>query len=155
MSTPITGIHHAAVNVSDWDRSVAFYRDVLGFELIFQDGSASGRELDQNTKLANVQLRFGMVRAGETLFELIQYEHPSPGPNDGSINDTGRTHLCFRVADIEAAYAELSERGVRFNGRPLHIDSGPLAGCAFAYFPDPDGVLLEIFEDNRQRAGAS
>jgi catechol 2,3-dioxygenase-like lactoylglutathione lyase family enzyme len=147
---PIKGMHHAAVNVSDWDRSVAFYRDVLGLELVFQDGDASGSQLDENTGLHDVHLRFGMFRAGDAYFELIQYHRPSPGPNDGAINDTGRTHLCFRVDDIEAAYADLSARGVRFNGRPLHITSGPLDGCAFAYFLDPDGVLLEIFEDNRE-----
>jgi catechol 2,3-dioxygenase-like lactoylglutathione lyase family enzyme len=81
--------------------------------------------------------------------EFTQYAHPVPGPNDGALYDTGRTHICFRVDDIEAAYAELTARGVVFNGRPVHIDSGPLIGCAFAYFHDPDGVLLEILEDHR------
>ena len=149
MATPLLGMHHAAVNVSDWDRSVAFYRDTLGLELLFGDGDASGEELDQNTQLHDVHLRFGMFRLGDGYFELIQYRQPVPAPNDGVINDTGRTHLCFKVDDIEAAYAQLSARGVAFNGRPLHITSGPLDGCAFAYFPDPDGVLLEIFEDHR------
>jgi catechol 2,3-dioxygenase-like lactoylglutathione lyase family enzyme len=148
-ASPITGMHHSAVNVSDWDRSVRFYRDLLGLELVFQDGDATGEELDQNTHLHGVHLRFGMFRVGDSFFELIQYHQPPPGPNDGAINDTGRTHLCFRVPDIEAAYADLSARGVTFNARPIHITSGPLAGCAFAYFPDPDGVLLEIFEDGR------
>jgi catechol 2,3-dioxygenase-like lactoylglutathione lyase family enzyme len=147
--TPITGLHHAAVNVSDWDRSVRFYRDVLGLELVFQDGDASGQGIDDNTHLDGVHLRFGMFRCGTDFFELIQYHRPPPGPNVGAINDTGRTHLCFRVADIEAAYAELVARGVVFNATPIHISSGPLAGCAFAYFPDPDGVLLEIFQDDR------
>ena len=145
----LRGLHHAAVNVSDWDRSVAFYRDTLGLELLFQDGDAFGEELDQNTGLHDVRLRFGMFALGDGYFELIQYRQPAPAANDGAINDTGRTHLCFQVADIEAAYADLCRRGVAFNGRPLHITSGPLDGCAFAYFLDPDGVLLEIFEDHR------
>ena len=149
MSTPITGLHHAAVNVSDWDRSIRFYRDLLGLELVFDDGDATGAGLDENTRLDGVHLRFGMFRCGPDYFELIQYHEPPPAPAAGTLNDTGKTHLCFRVPDIEAAYAELSARGVVFNGTPIHIDSGPLAGCAFAYFHDPDGVLLEIFEDGR------
>src|SRR5687768_17852532 len=71
LSTPITGLHHAAVNVSDWDRSIRFYRDVLGLELVFGDGDASGAGLDENTRLDGVHLRFGMFRCGSDFFELI------------------------------------------------------------------------------------
>lgn len=142
----ITGVHHAAVNVRDWDESVSFYRDVLGLEFLLE-GEATGEGIEANTHLDRVRLRFAMFRAGENRFELIQYLSPEGRPNDRHVNDTGSTHIAFVVGDIDRAFEELSARGVRFNATPIHIDSGPLAGCAFAYFPDPNGVLLEIFQE--------
>ncbi len=142
----ITGVHHAAVNVRDWDESMSFYRDVLGLEFLLE-GEATGPGIEANTRLEGVQLRFAMFRAGDNRFELIQYLAPTGRPNDRDVNDTGSTHIAFVVADIDKAFKELSARGVRFNATPIHIDSGPLAGCAFAYFTDPNGVLLEIFQE--------
>jgi catechol 2,3-dioxygenase-like lactoylglutathione lyase family enzyme len=139
------GVHHAAINVSDWDQSLTFYRDVLGFDFLLE-GEAEGPGIEANTKLSGVRLRFAMLQAGKDHIELIQYESPAGRPNDRHLNDTASTHIAFQVDDIDNAFAELTERGVVFNDQPIKIDSGPLAGCAFAYFPDPDGVLLEIFQ---------
>jgi catechol 2,3-dioxygenase-like lactoylglutathione lyase family enzyme len=146
MHYPLRGIHHAAVNVSDWDRSFAFYRDVLGCEFLLE-GEASGEGIEANTKLSNVRLRFAMFRLGDNHLELIQYITPAGRPNDRAVNDTGAGHICFLVDDIDEAFARLQEQGVKFNATPIHINSGPLEGCAFAYFLDPDGVLLEIFQE--------
>lgn len=143
---PITGVHHAAVNVRDWDESVSFYRDVLGLEFLLE-GEATGPGIESNTLLEGVRLRFAMFGAGRDRIELIQYLSPEGRSNDRAVNDTGSTHIAFVVEDIDQAFDNLSARGVRFNATPIHIDSGPLAGCAFAYFPDPNGVLLEIFQD--------
>ena len=144
--TAIVGVHHAAVNVRNWDESVAFYRDVLGLSFLLE-GEATGEGIEANTHLEGVRLRFAMFAAGDNRFELIQYLSPEGRPNDRGVNDTGQTHIAFVVEDIDEAFKDLTAKGVKFNATPIHIDSGPLAGCAFAYFPDPNGVLLEIFQE--------
>lgn len=148
MHYPLKGVHHAAINVGDWDRSVAFYRDVLGCQFLLE-GYATGAGIEANTKLSGVNLRFAMFAVGDNHVELIQYLAPAGRPNDRAVNDTGSTHIAFVVEDIDEAFARLQSQGVTFNAQPIHIDSGPLEGCAFAYFPDPDGVLLEIFQEAR------
>lgn len=145
MTDIIRGVHHAAINVSDWERSVTFYRDVLGFPFLLE-GEATGPGIEANTKLANVRLRFAMFKAGADHIELLEYLSPSGRPGDRAVNDTANTHIAFVVDDIDKAFNELTRRGVKFNDQPIHIDAGPLQGAAFAYFPDPDGVLLEIFQ---------
>ena len=147
MKTSIDGVHHIAINVSEINKSINFYQEVLGLELIFPPQEASGEELEKAVKVPNVKLKFAMLQTGDNVVELLQYVNPVGKPYDRRNCDTGNTHLAFRVSDIDKAYAELEKKGVKFNGPPIRIDSGPLKGCAWAYFTDPDGVTLEIFQE--------
>ncbi len=65
---------------------------------------------------------------------------------DRSNADVGSAHVCIDVPDLQAAYEDLQAKGVEFLAPPLHIDDGPLEGCAFVYFKDPNGVTLELFQ---------
>jgi catechol 2,3-dioxygenase-like lactoylglutathione lyase family enzyme len=142
----IVGLHHGAVNVRDWSASLAFYRDVLGLELL-NEGEALGSEMDQATGYPGVRLRYAMFRVGRQHFELIQYLEPAPGVASGQHHDTGATHIAFKVRDIDLAYAELSSKGVAFLGPPARFREYVPVGGAFAYALDPNGVLLEFIED--------
>lgn len=140
-------MHHIAINVSDIEKSIKFYQGVLGFKLHFPPQEASGAELEKAAKVPNAKLKYTMLQTGNTYVELIQYLNPRGKPYDRMNCDTGNLHIAFRVPDIDKAYTELKERGVKFNSPPKNIESGPLKGCAWAYFVDPDGVTLEIFQE--------
>jgi len=148
-AAPIIGpIQHVGVTVSDLGRSLAFYRDVLGFEPLFvTDGS--GPDLARTLGVPDADLSFAQLRLGDTLLELLQYRHPAGRPYDrgnrGSA-DVGAYHVGLRVADIEETYRALAARGVAFTAPPLHVAAGPLAGGAFTYFADPDGLTWELFQ---------
>ena len=73
---------------------------------------------------------------------------------DRQNNDVGAVHIAFEVDDIEDAYRKLRDRGVKFNSSLVWIEHGPLAGCAFCYFSDPDNVQLELFQLRPQKLGA-
>lgn len=140
--------HHTAINVSDWERSKAFYRDTLGLQFLFE-AEASGPAYEQASRVPGGRIKFCFFRVGEGLLELIHFTNPPAGPNRIANSDTGGAHFAFEVDDIDEAYRELTRRGVSFNAPPIRIGEGQLKGCAFTYFTDPDGFLLEIFEDNR------
>jgi lactoylglutathione lyase len=140
------GLHHAAVNVVDWDASITFYRDVLGFELI-GGGTAHGAEIERATRTPNVRLRYAMFRVGEQHFELIEYLEPTPGRMIGAHHDGGQAHIAFKVRDVEATYTELAARGVQFLSRPVRFEEPVPVGGAFVYTIDPNGVMLEFIED--------
>lgn len=142
----ILALHHAAVNVSDWDASMRFYRDLLGLPLR-GTGEADGELLETALDRPGVRLRWAMFAVGDQHLELIQYREPRPGRVAGSSTDAGATHLALRVADVEAAHAELAARGVRFLGRPVRYTEPVPVGGAFVYALDPDGVVIELIED--------
>ncbi len=144
------GLHHAAINVSDWDVSLRFYRDALGLQLL-GSGDASGDLMERAIGRPGVRLRWAMLALGRQHLELIQYQEPAPGSVSGSATDAGATHIAIKVRDVDLAYRDLSARGVQFLGEPVRYDEQVPVGGAFAYALDPDGVVLEFIEDIADR----
>jgi catechol 2,3-dioxygenase-like lactoylglutathione lyase family enzyme len=73
--------------------------------------------------------------------ELIQYVTPPGLERHAAKNDLGATHLCFTVDNLDAAHAEFSDRGVRFESPPVQI--GSLKACLAR---DPEGNWPEFIE---------
>lgn len=138
-------MHHVGIPVNDLGRSLGFYKDILGIEPEFV-GEGSGPELSQALGVPDAHLSFAFILLGNTVLELLEYHAPRGRDHDRMNCDVGAIHVAFEVANIQEAYEQLREKGIVFNAPPLKIEEGPLAGCAFAYFKDPDGVQLEIFE---------
>jgi catechol 2,3-dioxygenase-like lactoylglutathione lyase family enzyme len=122
MAPPITTIGQISFRVHDIERAVAFYRDALGLEFLFDAGP-----------LAFV--RCGDVRLMLTKPESGEFDHPS-------------STLYFRVDDIDAARAELVERGVEFEDEPHLIARMPDHELWMTFFRDPDrnfhGLMAEV-----------
>jgi catechol 2,3-dioxygenase-like lactoylglutathione lyase family enzyme len=100
-------------------------------------------------------IRVAMFDTGDGSLNLELLEHldpPSPIDEPMSPNALGAAHLAFRVDDIEAKVAELSEKGVKFNGAIQVIDEGPLTGMHWVYFRDPAGSTLELIETDGRLA---
>jgi catechol 2,3-dioxygenase-like lactoylglutathione lyase family enzyme len=120
-------IDHVVIHVSDWERSNAFYRDVLGAELIDKgDGSAA-----RHYRLGDQQLNVH----GPGMDSYPIAERPA---------DPGGADLCF-VWDgpIEEAVRHLQEQGVEIIEGPAERYGGRGQGTS-VYFRDPDGSLLEF-----------
>lgn len=140
----ITGVHHGAIVVSDMERSLVFYRDMLKFKVI-TDKTCSGKEVDDTVGLENVRLRFVVLQVGhgDTLIELLHYLHPlgKPLPPDAKSNDIGVAHIAFSVSDISQVYEQLLQKDVEFNSPPqLYTD----VQWTSIYLHDPDGSTLEF-----------
>lgn len=146
MRVPLRGIQHVGVPVRSLERSLAFYREMFGLEPRFT-ARAEGEETSRLLGVPNAVLAYAFIDLGNTVLELLEYEQPRGKDYDRRNCDVGATHVCFEVADVEAACERLREAGVEFSSPPVHIDEGPLAGCATAYFKDPDGIQLEIFQE--------
>ena len=122
-------LHHTGYTVSDLDRSVAFYREVLELELI-QESADAGR-------------RFAFLGAGGRLFlTLWQQGHAAFEPRQAGLH-----HLAFQVPTldaVQAAEAKLRARGIapRYDGVVPHREG---AESAALFFTDPDGIRLEIY----------
>jgi catechol 2,3-dioxygenase-like lactoylglutathione lyase family enzyme len=143
----ILGVHHTCITVSDLDRSVAFYRDLLGLDLVLtEESERSSDDRSGNLGVSGAKVKLAILNAGNTQVELIEYVTAQGRPFDRKNNDVGATHIAFQVEDIDATYQSLLDQGVRFTAPPTTIPAGPMEGWKWTYFFDPDGVSLEIIQ---------
>jgi lactoylglutathione lyase len=149
-------VYHTGFTVSDIERSVAFYRDVLGLRLVRrQTGTAP--YLARVTGFAGVRLEIALFQpaAGGSMLELLQYVSHPAAPTDRATNRPGNGHLCFKVNDIRAACAELRQRGVTLVSEPTEITAGAHAGGRAVYLRDPDGFTVELYQGPPASPGAT
>ncbi|MCH8191183.1 MAG: VOC family protein [Chloroflexi bacterium] len=138
-------LFQTSFTVTDLDRSVAFYRDVLGMTLKATT-EVDGEPLSTVTGYPRARLKIALMQAGDHEIELIQYVLPQGARSVPPRRDAGSAHIAFHVDDADAAYRELTDKGVRFVSPPQ--DFGQVNAC---YFLDPDGITLELIE---QKGGA-
>ncbi len=136
--------HHTAICVPDLDRSIRFYRDVLGMTVDWRIDHRRSEPLEKVLGLKDVDVSYAMLSGWGGRVEIFQYHSPEgqPFPPDKPVCDKGITHFGFQVEDIDGLYEELRSRGVRFNSPPQVIRPGVKA----AYFHDPDGITLELVQ---------
>ena len=115
-----------ALGVRDLHASIAWYRDVLGFELLYEAGEMGWCELQTPVHRVNVG--------------LSQLENPEV---------RGGTTLTFGVQDVDQARARLTQRDVKFDGETQTIPGM----VKLATFFDPDGNKLMLYEDLSSRHG--
>ena len=140
--------HHTGLSVGNLERSIAFYRDLLGMTLVGQqDGTAP--YLSTITGFPSVRLRQAFLKANPSathVLELLEYiSHPSE-PIPAGTNRPGSAHLCFRVPDIRALHERLSSAGVPFVSPPEPVTHGVNTGALACYLRDPDGFTVELFQ---------
>ena len=141
-------VHHTGFTVSDLERSIAFYRDVLGLKLIRRQGGTHDY-LGKVTGFPGVDLRIAIFQVSDDqdhILELLQYvSHPAE-PTPRETNRPGNGHLAFVVDDAGSAYRELRNAGVEMVNEPAEVTLGINAGGKAFYFRDPDGFTLEVIQ---------
>jgi catechol 2,3-dioxygenase-like lactoylglutathione lyase family enzyme len=145
----IIGMHHVGIPVRSLEQAVAWYRDVLGIEAELLD-VAEGPELSRTVQLAGARLRSAFVSMGNTIVELLEYEHPVGADFSLRNCDVGATHVCIEVEDIHAAYERMRDRGVGFSSPPVRL-SGALEGSLCCYFRGHDRLQFELWQRPRRR----
>jgi catechol 2,3-dioxygenase-like lactoylglutathione lyase family enzyme len=148
---PVTVQSIAAVGftVSNMDRSVAFYRDVLTFELV-TDVEVDGPEYDQLWGVFGVRARIVRLRLGNQQLELTEFLSPPdlrPIPAPSYSNDLWFQHVAIVVRTMEEAWARLRQHHVRqISPRPqtIPVSNVAAAGIQALKFRDPDGHNLEL-----------
>lgn len=155
----VESIYHAGVVVSDLERSLKWYTEVLGLQVERPIRELGGEWISKVTGYENTRLKMAWVGTGDRCsIELNQYLEPNgaSGPNRRGRNDVGASHVGIQVNDVHAWYKRLSAQGVEFAGAPppkLPDVKFPWAKCA-VYLQDPDGNWLELLERDPPAAEA-
>lgn len=144
-------MHHVGITVRDLEESLEWYEQMFGVQREFV-AHGSGPALSTAVGVPDAELSFAFLRFGSCVVELLCYDNEREDTFTRSNADVGSAHVCIDVPDLLVAYEELRAKGVTFLAPPLLIEDGPLEGCSFVYFRDPNGVTLELFETPAARA---
>lgn len=143
---------HAGIYCRDIKESIAFYVDVLGFELLFESLAMEG---DKPLKMAWLRHPSGVV------VELLEQEDKTPL----EVAAVSLNHLALRVPDMDAAVAHLKEHGIEMEAgpfdppldfdRPCDLEGTVFSVCSekglnmrIAFFRGPGSERFELVQDN-------
>jgi catechol 2,3-dioxygenase-like lactoylglutathione lyase family enzyme len=145
----VVRIDHAGVTVSDMDRALGFYRDLLGLRVI-ADSNVAEPEVAELLGLDSVRLRIVDLDSGDgRILELIQYVQPEGRSIAYESSDAASMHVAFTVDDLGGVRQRLAEAGATIvSRRPITISDpgGDFDGATCLYVRDPDGAILELVQ---------
>jgi glyoxylase I family protein len=130
LSLKIAGVHHVAIICSNYEKSRRFYSQILDLAIISETYRA-----DRGSYKIDLALPDG------SQIELFSF--PDSPPRASYPEACGLRHLAFAVQDLDDAVAALADRGVPVEN--VRVDK--LTGKRFAFFADPDGLPLELYEE--------
>lgn len=147
-TTAAVRVDSVGITVSDMDRALEFYTNVLPFKVVSQT-EVEGGDYERLLGVFGLRVRVVRLALGEEFIELIEFvaSQGRPIPVDSRSNDEWFQHVAIVVRDMDAAYAHLR------NHKVTHASTGPqrlpdwnpnAGGISAFYFRDPDGNHLEI-----------
>lgn len=156
--TDRSALHHAGVTVGDMDRSLGFYRDLLGLE-VMSDRRMTEPFVFEIAGLDAEAIRIvnlGVPGSDEVLVELLEYQGVERHPASARPCDPGNGHLCLEVTDLDSMCRRLGDAGVAMrSAAAVEIDIPELRGAKALYVSDPDGYFVEFHQRSPHYSPAS
>ena len=140
-------LHHTGLTVSDLERSLHFWRDAMGMEVLFQQEKAGGYlEAIVGEPGAHVLMAHLAFGGEGPRIELFQYLAPGGGRHFSRPADQGFAHVCVACDDLGEWLERLIAAGGTPFSEPVEIDTGVNRGGRGVYLRDPDGHVVELSE---------
>ena len=143
----IISADHTGITVSDLERSLAFWQNVLGFEFS-HSAHQSGKMAEQITGVKGAELKLAVLKVPDGhKIELLEY-HTPPDRKNVPLRpcDVGSVHVALTVDDLDVILETIAASGWKAAGEPQTLTVGPNAGKRVVYVRDPDGTTLEFME---------
>ena len=144
----IIAADHTGITVSNLERSLAFWRDVLGFELS-HTAHQTGEMASEITGVEGAEIKLAVVKTpGGHKIELLEYIAPADRKRHVNFRpcDVGSVHVALIVDDLDAVLSAINVSGWKAAGKPQTLQSGPNAGKRVVYVRDPDGTTIEFMQ---------
>ncbi|MDP9004233.1 MAG: VOC family protein [Verrucomicrobiota bacterium] len=143
----ILAADHTGITVKNLERSLAFWRDLLGFELSHR-AHQTGELAGQITGVPGAEISLAILKTptGHKI-ELLEYlapvdrQHLRPKPCD-----VGSAHVALTIDNLDAVLDAFAAFGWKTAGTPQTLQSGPNAGKRVVYVRDPDGTNIELMQ---------
>ena len=147
----ISALVHVNINVSDFDRSRAFY-EALGFRMVWMVPPTNSAEVCAAVGMPLYRVKGGLMGLEGVeppfIIDLLEWQSPhDPAPPYPHLYHRGVARIAMATRDMDADLATLADMGVELVGPPARVlvDGVPVGG-RFVCFKDPDGTVLELVE---------
>jgi catechol 2,3-dioxygenase-like lactoylglutathione lyase family enzyme len=142
----ITAADHTGITVANLEHSLAFWQDVLGFELSHR-AHQTGDLAREITGVAGAEISIAVLKAPGHKIELLEYHAPPDRKRvDLKPCDVGSLHIALTVDNLDAVLNTIATSGWKAAGKPQTLQSGPNAGKRVIYVRDPDGTTIELMQ---------
>jgi catechol 2,3-dioxygenase-like lactoylglutathione lyase family enzyme len=142
--------NHVGVSVTNIDRSIAFYGEMLGMEPLCDVFPFGGEQFSEVMDIPQVHGRMCMIGKGTFKLELFEFTDAAAKDPNYLVSDIGISHFGVEVDDIAATFEKLQAAGVRIHCPVLTFRGG---GMRATYCRDPDGNVFEIMQPARTEGG--
>lgn len=139
------GFHHVAIRALDFDETIRFYTEALGFRVHYR--FSVPERIDRAAFLDAGDGRFIEVFGdGSTVQAEGRRRFPNEDRTEGAV-----LHFCLRVADVEASYAKALAAGAqsRVAPRTAQLGSDPLVEVRIAFVTGPNGEVIEFLRSEQ------
>jgi glyoxylase I family protein len=146
-SCKIIRADHTGITVSNLERSLAFWRDVLGFEFSHRTHQA-GELASQITGVPGAEISLAVVKAPGHKIELLEYHAPADRNAENQLRpcDVGAVHVALTVDNLDIVLDRIAASGWHAAGTAQTLTTGPNAGKRVVYVRDPDGTTIELMQ---------
>jgi glyoxylase I family protein len=146
----IKSIFHININVTDFERSLAFYK-MVGFKVVLDIGEGPNKANDVGLNIPDSRARAALLALSDdpraTRIDLIEWKKPATaGAPYPHLYHAGAARIALFTKNLDEEYARLQANGVEMVSEPVTIRFGNKAGAKFFCFKDPDGTFLELIE---------
>jgi len=137
---------HTGITVTNLKRSLAFWQNVLGFELSHRAHHA-GDLASEVTGVPGAEISLAVLKGYGHKIELLEYHAPADRKHvDLRPCDVGSVHVALTVDDLDAVLSAIVASGWKAAGKPKTLQSGPNAGKRVVYVRDADGTTIEFMQ---------
>ena len=143
----VVAVDHTGITVSNLERSVGFWRDVLGFELSHR-AHQKGDLAQQITGVKGAEILIAVLKAPGHKIELLEYRAPADRKQQNDIRpcDLGASHVALSVDNLAAVLEAIAPFDWKVAGEPQTLTVGPNSGKRVVYVRDPDGTTIEFMQ---------
>ena len=147
MSFRILAADHTGITVSDIERSLAFWRDVLGFALSHR-AHQKGDLAEQIVGVPGAEILIAVLKAPGHKIELLEYRAPADRKKQNDLRpcDLGHVHVALTVENLDDVLKTIAASGWKAAGEPQTLTVGPNAGKRVIYVREPDGTTIEFMQ---------
>ena len=143
MKNKVIGYRHTGIIVHDMEKSLKFYKEHLGLEII-QEFTDDSSYINEITNIKNGCAHFIKLKMLDgSVLELLEYPTHRTEPHKLSILNVGIAHIALRVYSADEMYKYLVDNGIKVLSKPV-LSSEGIAKVFFCI--DPNGLRVELVE---------